>query len=422
MAATNSIEHLDPAVIRPGRFDRHIRIDLPDAEARRAIFEAELDDRPAAHDIDLDEPRDPNRGDDASRDREDRGHGGARGLPRSDADRQLLELDTEHLLAAIERYGGEDRPTVEHWSWDSLILPRRDQGTAAAAAGGDRGSRVGKAVRRRPTDRPPPRRASRHRQDDRREGAGGTGAGVLLSDLGRRRDQQVGRRLRAEHPPAVRPRAREPPFDRLHRRDRRDRRPSRRVARRPRQPRQSAARRDRRPRAANEGCSSSARRTGPISSILRSCAEAGCRGRSSSACPDEAGRLAMLKLHTARMPTVGVRLEELAAATDGLSPADLKSLAQEAALAAMARTTRRTGHPPSPTRTSSRPSRDSRPAASVNPRSAAELAPSLALERGRTCLSRCVSVSIPRLISADSWRHEPTPEPHRPAQMFNHYE
>jgi hypothetical protein len=31
MAATNSVEHLDPAVIRPGRFDRHIRIDLPDA-------------------------------------------------------------------------------------------------------------------------------------------------------------------------------------------------------------------------------------------------------------------------------------------------------------------------------------------------------------------------------------------------------
>ena len=54
MAATNSIEHLDPAVIRPGRFDRHIRIDLPDAEARRAIFEAELDDRPAVDTIDLD--------------------------------------------------------------------------------------------------------------------------------------------------------------------------------------------------------------------------------------------------------------------------------------------------------------------------------------------------------------------------------
>jgi hypothetical protein len=55
MAATNSIEHLDPAVIRPGRFDRHIRIDLPDAEARRAIFTAELDERPTAPGIELEE-------------------------------------------------------------------------------------------------------------------------------------------------------------------------------------------------------------------------------------------------------------------------------------------------------------------------------------------------------------------------------
>src|SRR5689334_11537965 len=53
MAATNSIEHLDPAVIRPGRFDRHIRIDLPDADARREIFGTELDDRPAARGLDL---------------------------------------------------------------------------------------------------------------------------------------------------------------------------------------------------------------------------------------------------------------------------------------------------------------------------------------------------------------------------------
>ena len=53
--------------------------------------------------------------------------------------------------------------------------------------------------------------------------------------------------------------------------------------------------------------------------------------------PDEAGRLAVLRLHSARMPTVGVRFEELARQTDGLSPADLKALCQEAALAAMAR-------------------------------------------------------------------------------------
>ena len=53
--------------------------------------------------------------------------------------------------------------------------------------------------------------------------------------------------------------------------------------------------------------------------------------------PDEAGRLAILGLHTARMPTVGVDFEELARDTEGFSPADLRSLAQEAALAAMAR-------------------------------------------------------------------------------------
>jgi SpoVK/Ycf46/Vps4 family AAA+-type ATPase len=38
------------------------------------------------------------------------------------------------------------------------------------------------------------------------------------------------------------------------------------------------------------------------------------------------------------VPTVGARLDELAREAEGLSPADLKSLAQEAALAAMART------------------------------------------------------------------------------------
>ena len=53
--------------------------------------------------------------------------------------------------------------------------------------------------------------------------------------------------------------------------------------------------------------------------------------------PDEAGRLALLRLQTARMPTVGVRIEDLARETEGLSPADLKAICQEAALAAMAR-------------------------------------------------------------------------------------
>jgi len=54
--------------------------------------------------------------------------------------------------------------------------------------------------------------------------------------------------------------------------------------------------------------------------------------------PDEEGRLAMLRLHTSRMPTVGVDVTDLARRAEGLSPADLKALCQEAGLAAMART------------------------------------------------------------------------------------
>jgi ATP-dependent 26S proteasome regulatory subunit len=53
--------------------------------------------------------------------------------------------------------------------------------------------------------------------------------------------------------------------------------------------------------------------------------------------PDEAGRLEIIRLQTARMPTVGVRLEDLAGETEGMSPADLKAVCQEAGLAAMAR-------------------------------------------------------------------------------------
>lgn len=38
IAATNRPEVLDPAVLRPGRFDRHVRVGLPDARGREAIL------------------------------------------------------------------------------------------------------------------------------------------------------------------------------------------------------------------------------------------------------------------------------------------------------------------------------------------------------------------------------------------------
>ncbi|KAK9449866.1 peptidase family M41-domain-containing protein [Limtongia smithiae] len=42
LAGTNRPDVLDPALMRPGRFDRHIAIDLPDVEGRKAIFTVHL--------------------------------------------------------------------------------------------------------------------------------------------------------------------------------------------------------------------------------------------------------------------------------------------------------------------------------------------------------------------------------------------
>jgi transitional endoplasmic reticulum ATPase len=55
LAATNRPDLLDPALLRPGRFDRHILVPAPDAAARRLIFEIYTKKMPLAKDVDLDE-------------------------------------------------------------------------------------------------------------------------------------------------------------------------------------------------------------------------------------------------------------------------------------------------------------------------------------------------------------------------------
>ncbi|MCK9152428.1 CDC48 family AAA ATPase [Methanobacterium alcaliphilum] len=53
VAATNRPDILDPALLRPGRFDRHIKVDNPNTEARLAIFKVHAKEMPLADDVDL---------------------------------------------------------------------------------------------------------------------------------------------------------------------------------------------------------------------------------------------------------------------------------------------------------------------------------------------------------------------------------
>ena len=54
LAATNRSDVLDPALLRPGRFDRRVNIDLPDRKAREAILKVHFADKPVSRDVDLD--------------------------------------------------------------------------------------------------------------------------------------------------------------------------------------------------------------------------------------------------------------------------------------------------------------------------------------------------------------------------------
>ena len=55
MAATNRPDVLDPALLRPGRFDRQITVNRPDAKGREEILKVHSKDKPLAPDVDLGE-------------------------------------------------------------------------------------------------------------------------------------------------------------------------------------------------------------------------------------------------------------------------------------------------------------------------------------------------------------------------------
>ena len=55
IAATNRVDILDPAILRPGRFDRKVSVGRPDVKGRLAILEVHTKNKPMGEDVDLQE-------------------------------------------------------------------------------------------------------------------------------------------------------------------------------------------------------------------------------------------------------------------------------------------------------------------------------------------------------------------------------
>ena len=53
MAATNRVDILDPAILRPGRFDRKVMVGRPDVKGRKEILEVHAKNKPIGDDVDL---------------------------------------------------------------------------------------------------------------------------------------------------------------------------------------------------------------------------------------------------------------------------------------------------------------------------------------------------------------------------------
>ena len=123
LAATNRPDVLDPALLRPGRFDRHITVDRPNRSGRRQIFEVHVREVPLADDVDL-----------------DRLAGGTVGLTGAD----IRNLVNEAALWATRH--GKDAVTMsdfEHARDKILMGPKREEVLTAKRKADDRLPRSG---------------------------------------------------------------------------------------------------------------------------------------------------------------------------------------------------------------------------------------------------------------------------------------
>jgi transitional endoplasmic reticulum ATPase len=108
VATSNRPDLIDPALLRPGRLDRHVHVPVPDETARRAIFTVHTRDKPLADNVDLD-----------SLARRTEGYVGAdiEAVCREAAMAASRELITEVNPAEIDSGIGNVRVTSEHFEW-----------------------------------------------------------------------------------------------------------------------------------------------------------------------------------------------------------------------------------------------------------------------------------------------------------------
>ena len=115
MAATNRLDGLDEALIREGRFDIKVRIDLPDQAARVKILEAQLSKKPWKR-CDLQEFARRMPGASAAK---------LRALVDQAASYALSDnrkIQPEDLRRALNGSGGKDRPQLERVEWDEVVI------------------------------------------------------------------------------------------------------------------------------------------------------------------------------------------------------------------------------------------------------------------------------------------------------------
>ena len=114
MGATNALDALDPAVLREGRFDTKIRVDLPDEASRRLILATQLKKQGASFPVEEFAKRTP--GSSPARLQE------VVNRAATFAMKEKRSLGAPDLRRALDESGGQDRPLFKPVSWDEVVL------------------------------------------------------------------------------------------------------------------------------------------------------------------------------------------------------------------------------------------------------------------------------------------------------------